>query len=199
MLFRSVTTIAVISTLYLYQPMTTEDRHYARSFPESFAGWITAADIPADHRTIELLETKDILMRNYRQGHGPAVLLALVASTSSNRKITHPPEICYRGQGWEILQKRQLRLAGGIPAILLLIHKDQRQRAVLYWYKFGQSYTTNYYYHQAQALFNFFSRQQGGVALIRLSTAIDHNPGESIRQLQRFAEDALPLLSRHLP
>ncbi len=192
--------ISVISMLYFYKDYPTENKSYTQGFPNQFASWQITKDFPINYRTIQLLETTDILMRYYRRSNQePPVLLSMVASSTANRKIAHPPEICYRGAGYEVMRREKIKLDNGIEAILLVVYSGKIQELVLYWYKFGGEYTADYYYHQTNVLFNFLQKQKGGLALIRVSVNITDNADKSLKILQDFVKDMAPLLKDHLP
>ena len=190
--------MAATTHFLLYQEYSTESKNYSAQFPKRFASWYTIQDYPAEQRTIELLETKDLLTRLYAKPNTAPVLLALVVSENSNRKVSHPPEICYKGAGCEILQRFTIPLEDHNAVVLKLINNGDPEY-VIYWYKFGEKFTGNYYYHQANALMNFFTTQKGGAALIRTSIKIGNDPQKAFDTLRNFANDIYPSLRTNLP
>ncbi len=196
-LFLSMT---VVSHLFLYQSVFEgSDRIYTAEIPQILGEWKSNEQYPVDKRTIQILETEDILFRHYQKQGSSPVLLCVVASASSNRKVAHPPEICYRGAGWEVTGKKTITLSTGHKANLLTLSQGNRQQVAVYWYKFGDLHTYNYYYHQAHALLNFFKVKKGGIALIRLSAPVTSTPEETLQQIDRFAKDAFSAFDKYLP
>ncbi|NUM34148.1 MAG: EpsI family protein [Candidatus Brocadiae bacterium] len=191
--------VTVISLLYLYKDLPVENISYTQSIPEHIGQWSVAQAFEVDRRTVQLLETNDIMMRYYRKGNSAPVLLSIVASAQSNRKIAHPPEICYRGIGWEVMKREKIRYNDGKEGIFMIIFTGKTKEAVLYWYKFEDVYTAEYYYHQAGALFNLFRKRKGGVALIRMSTTILNSTEESLNLMMEFSKDLYPYLDKYLP
>lgn len=195
----SMALVAIISLLYLYKDIPIENVSYTQAIPETIGEWTASQSFEADRRTVQILETNDLLMRYYRKGNSAPVLLSIVASAQSNRKIAHPPEICYKGIGWEVMKREKIRYNDGREGIFMLLFTGKSREAVLYWYKFENIYTAEYYYHQAGALFNLFRKHKGGVALIRLSTPIIDNAEESLKLMMEFSKDLYPYLDKHLP
>ena len=193
-----LTLMAITTHLLLYKEYQTESKNYAQQFPRNFGNWYTLQEYPAEQRTIEILETNDLLTRLYSSPKTSPILLALVISENSNRKVSHPPEICYKGAGCEILERFTIRLQNHDAIMLKLINNGDPEY-VIYWYKFGEKFTGNYYYHQANALINFFRSQKGGAALIRTSIKIGTDPQRAFDSLQKFANELYPILSKYLP
>jgi len=188
-----------ITVLYLYKDLPVENISHTKDFPKNIGEWSVVHDFPVDTRTIQLLETNDIMMRYYRKGNSVPILLSIVASAQSNRKIAHPPEICYTGIGWEVMHREKIKYGDGKEGIFMIIFTGKSREAVLYWYKFENVYTAEYYTHQAEALFNFFRKHKGGVALIRMSTTILDNPEDSLKHMIEFSKEIYPCLDKYLP
>ncbi|MBU3933312.1 MAG: EpsI family protein, partial [Candidatus Omnitrophica bacterium] len=74
-------------------------------------------DISISERTYEILETKDVLIREYTGARGEKVVLVIVYS-GVNRGSFHPPEICYLGGGRTLLNKGLERIEIGQKAMV---------------------------------------------------------------------------------
>lgn len=190
---------AFLSLGYLYKPLPSDNTSVTASFPTVIDKWKVAQDFEPDKRTIQLLETSDIMMRYYRKDNEIPILLSIVASANSNRKIAHPPEICYKGLGWEMMKREKIRFGDNREGIYMVLFTGRTKEAVLYWYKFEKQYTAEYYTHQASALINFFRKHKGGLALIRMSMTIKDSPEDSLKQMIEFSKYVYPLLDKHLP
>ena len=86
---------AVLSILYLYPTKTPPKAKYAEKLPTTLLDW-HGVDSPVDEETKAVLETDDVLMREYRRGAESPILLSVVFA-EENRKVAHPPEVCLTG------------------------------------------------------------------------------------------------------
>lgn len=167
--------------------------------PLEAAGW-RGEDDPVTERTYELLGTRNVLLRQYGAAGKVPVGLCLVFSRE-DRRVSHPPEVCYRGDGYQILDRRVvetgLRDARGasLSANRLLVERPGQRLVVLYWYKAGAAYTPNFYKQQWKALVSGGEPAEGGYALVRLSSADD---GSADERLVGFARDFLPVFDEKL-
>ncbi len=176
---------------------------YSRQLPLDFHGW-TGERIKVDKRTEEILETNDILMCNYKREDKTPVQLCIVYA-SNNRKVSHPPEVCYKGSGWSLEDKGSLLLVtqpGKKPefqVMKLVVEKGGQKHLVLYWYKCNDEYTGNYYKQQLNIVKKGIMNGKSTSGMIRLSTHIDENEEVSKTRMQKFFIDLLPLLTEYLP
>jgi len=67
-----------------------EKSAFFKEFPLHIASW-SGVDIPPDERTLEILETRNVLSREYWQSDGEKIHLLLVSS-QRDRRVAHPPE-----------------------------------------------------------------------------------------------------------
>jgi EpsI family protein len=165
---------------------------FFQTFPSTFGGW-TGEDTPPDERTLEILETRNVLSRNYATPEGDKVHLLLVSS-EKDRRVAHPPEVCYLGANYNIVDNRDRRLdiAGlgpvGIREFRAVNERNPNDKQhVIYLYKIGDRFTTNYYTQQLQFAFDRISRKETEVMLIRLA-------GVQQESLEKFLADLLPFL-----
>src|SRR5689334_13870698 len=78
----------------------------ANHLPMAIAGWFGQV-LPIEQYVKDILETDDVVQRYYSSADHPEapVLMAIVYSPD-NRRVAHPPEVCYTGAGWEMTSKR---------------------------------------------------------------------------------------------
>ena len=156
----------------------------------------------------ETLETRDILSRYYRHaGTGLQIELSVVFS-QQNRRATHPPEICFKGSGWETQERRRVVLpvsrGPGQPntPFVELVSKHQTNPSLLltfYTFKAGTLYTNDYLRQQAQVfLMNLKGRPARG-ALVRFSAYyLPANERAANLALLDFMQTAMPLIEASL-
>ncbi|MDD4861200.1 MAG: EpsI family protein [Candidatus Omnitrophica bacterium] len=145
------------------------------SFPGQIGNW-TGQDVEVDERTYEILETRNVLSRVYKNTSGQTVHLLLVSSRK-DRRVAHPPEVCYTTSNFSIAAENQRALQIGNQTIPVkeFIATNQRnaqnREHVLYFYKVGDEYTTNYYSQQLRFAIDRLTRKTSEILLIRLSSS----------------------------
>jgi len=184
-----------------------------QKIPMNIGAW-KGSDTELDERTYEILETRNVLSRLYETAEGGKVHLLLVGS-HRDRRVAHPPEVCYVSSHFSIVDggERDVNLetsrsrgvsprigfAGqdapptrvGRLMVKEFIAKDQRRKGasehVLYVYKVGDRFTTNYYAQQLFFAWDRLTQKKSQVLLIRLA-----GPDQSV--FDGFLNQILPLL-----
>lgn len=168
-------------------------------FPKTIGGW-QGRDIPLTENEYQILETRNLIMRQYINSLGDSVYLYIVYS-QDNRKVSHPPEICYMGSGSSIVEKKQIKLSDSIYANKMLIEsKNKSSQLVVYWYKAANSNTDKYLKQQLKvALAHTLGKKISG-ALIRISTEMANNGEEqALNRLKSFCQEIEPLIVKYVP
>lgn len=165
--------------------------------PAKIGAWV-GKDIPLDERVYDLLETRNLVMRDYSDPEGNVINLYIIYSRS-NRKVVHPPEICMQGEGAIVLSKGFADI-GGIAVNKFILGSDPGKRIVLYWYKAGNWNTTSYLKQQFMVSWNRLCRKKISTAMIRISMP-ELKTGEqaSYTVLARFIRDLKPFLDVYVP
>jgi len=182
--------------LYLNVPVPEDEPQVAR-LPMKIGDW-AGKDLPVDEQAYKILETKNLILREYTRGEDK-VYVYIIYSTD-NRKVSHPPEVCFEGGGITIIDKAKipLTLADGrkITANSLKAEKAGLVNRVYYFYKAGDHYTDNYLHQQFYiALARLRFRNLSG-AMIRLSAEVMPEEGErSEKNLCEFFK----AVSAHFP
>ncbi len=132
--------------------VTDELSPFFQTFPMQIGKW-EGEIIAPDERDLEILETRNVLSRNYKNDQGDALHLFLVSS-KKDRRVAHPPEVCYISSNFNVMNAQEAQV-GEVPVktftAVLERNADDRQE-VLYLYKIGTRYTTNYYAQQLQSV-----------------------------------------------
>lgn len=167
-------------------------------FPINIGQW-QGKDIPLSEKDYEILETRNLIMREYKNPRGESIYLYIIYS-EGNRKVAHPPEICLTGGGLNILDKASIQLTPSIRAVKMLMEKGDFRQVVVYWYKAGDAYTDQYLKQQLKiALGNTMGKKISG-AMIRVSTNVKDNDDKSALSLiQSFVSQIEPLLPKYVP
>jgi len=146
-------------------------------FPLEIGQW-RGSDITLSERTYEILETKNVLVREYTNPEGESIALAIVHS-AHDRATFHPPEICYVGAGVELLDKTvesiNLNNSLSIKANKLVMKDKGGLQLAWYWFTASSNTTHNYYLQQLYIVWNGLLRHNQSGKLIRVSTRVSGN------------------------
>ena len=195
--------VAVFSwKLYFFQSLQ-QDTFNIHNFPKTIANW-TSEELSITDDEYAILETKNAFVRRYKNPGGKEVYLYIVYS-QFNRKVAHPPEICYSGSGISIINNvRELFLIQNFPqpiaANRLLLEKENFQQFSYYWFKVGDIFTPNYWKQQLLiARYSLMGKNKGS-ALIRLSVDIkEGGKDDAVSTAKEFANLAVPIIQKFLP
>ncbi len=169
------------------------------SIPYHLSGAV-GRDEPLSDRTYELLETRDVLFRQYESEALSSVNVCIVFS-GDNRKTAHPPEVCYRASGLEVESKDEIILhpdgdAEEFGAYRIVVSGQGHRRCAIYWYVSGDHFGRDYMKQQAHLAWNSFRGGATGGAMVRISTAM--HPTDDLllitERLQEFGRELAPYL-----
>jgi EpsI family protein len=140
------------------------------------------------------LETSSILGRSYRGPSRWPIELVIVYAGSTRRSL-HFPEVCVVGQGWEIREQTTMPVGFTFSATRLILVRNKRSEAVLYWYKTGDQLTGNFFANSWHWAYQQLSKGSATSAMIRVSTPIANDDEEAAFQLlEDFAAKLTPIL-----
>ena len=177
-----------------------------RKIPLQIGGWY-GTDYPLDPIVYDILETKSILHRSYRNSHGQKVFLSLVYYEETKVDF-HAPEGCLAAKLGEKLKKSPIiiKLKNGINNRALevnqLIQKqdDGSDVLVYYFYKTGSFVGRSYIKLRLHLILNKFNNAKKSGSLIRVSTelSISDNGRTSRKELENFINSLFPYLLEYL-
>lgn len=191
----------LVSWRLYFKAYNQRDAMDIHSFPKHIGDWI-GQDIPMSEKDYEMLETRNAFTRAYKNSKGQTVYLFIVYS-KDNRKVSHPPEICYTGSGATIISRKpaQVMLDNGhvLKATKLLLEYNFTHHVAYYWYMVGGNFTPNYWVQQLLFSFQNLLGRSTSSALIRVSTgataAHDEWGFDSAQIAKDFIKVMLPALS----
>ncbi len=172
-------------------------------FPKTIDGW-TAEDLPLTEDEYAILETRNVVARKYTNLEKKVVYLLLVYS-QHNRKVSHPPEVCYMGSGISIVDNSHETIQVDsqnlkIHANRLLLESKGTKQFTFYWFKVGDTFTSNYWKQQLLIAVKTILGQPHSSALVRISADVeDNNEAEAISQIKNFTRLILKDVVRYLP
>jgi len=192
----AVATVGLLS--YLPTRFDKATKVLMADFPMTVGDW-QAADIPLSERDYEILETKNLIMRDYKNSKGDSIYLYIIYS-ENNRKVTHPPELCLTGGGLTIVDKSSIQLTDNLRTVKLLMEKGDARQIVAYWFRAGSLNTDSYVKQQLKVAFDLLRGKRTSCALIRLSTDIkDNEQDAALELLKSFTAQIEPLLPQYVP
>lgn len=166
--------------------------------PKTIGDW-QATDIPLTKLDYEILETTNLVMRQYKDPAGTSIYLYIVYS-NDNRKVVHPPEVCYMGSGATVAEKGALQISPRIRANKMVTESAGGRQLVAYWYKAGQFYTDNYFQNQLKIVWRRTFGKSTSAALIRVSLDIKGgDEAAAVELIRKFCGQLEPLLAKYAP
>jgi len=203
----------LVSWSHYFRVYTQKDTINIHDFPGQIEGW-SAEELPITDEEYAILETRNAFARKYSTPDGKSIVLYIIYS-QNNRKVSHPPEVCYTGGGVSVLSHKSFavpgmenlkfddeRMAKNLPLIInrLMLEQGKAQEVSFYWFKVGDKFTPSYWGQQFLIALKTIVGQKASSAMIRVSTAV--NQGD-IKQAEsntiEFIRMISPKLFRFLP
>ncbi len=130
---------------------------------------------PVDAHTRQILQTDDVALVEYHLGQEPPVWLTQVAGTGK-RIAFHPPEICYVGSAFEVLEREPVSIfVQGTERrmVRLVLAQGAEQFEVWYWFTANGRVTPNYYQQQLWLVLDAVQGKPMAGMSVRISTPLD--------------------------
>ena len=205
MIIQGTLLIALVLTWNLYfQTVTEHDIVNISDFPKRIGTWVSE-DLPITQTELSILETKNAFVRRYTNTlDGGRVYLFLVYS-QHNRRVAHPPEICYLGNGISIVQNVHDPIkveynSLTIPTNRLKLLHLSFEHISFYWFKIGDRFTANYWDQQILIALSAIRGGTAGSALIRISADVVNGDQEkAIKNIKSFTNVIASALFQYLP
>ena len=173
------------------------------AIPVSIGPWHMVSDRGPTDQEREILETDAILTRTYSSGAAVQCDLSVVFA-QDNRRVAHPPELCYKGAGWTVESKKVILVPleeGTFHVNRLFLLRGQARMWVYYWYKAGPDCSANYVRMQWNIVKSHFLRRHSSSALMR-GSAVTGSPDQdaaTLATLDGFARLAIPVAVAAVP
>jgi EpsI family protein len=155
--------------------------------PQALAGVWIGRPMAAEPRALELLETTDVTLMEYRLGQELPVWFGRVGGFGT-RAAYHPPELCLVGSDFEVLERGPITvLVNGQERRLmrLVIGQKGRRYEAWYWLTANGRMTPSYYQQQIWLVLSALRGRPASGTLVRISTPMDH-PDTARRRLLAF-------------
>ncbi|MBD3246001.1 MAG: EpsI family protein [Candidatus Omnitrophica bacterium] len=165
------------------------------SFPMQIGEW-KGKDLEVDESTYEILETRDVISREYTDPDGDTLYFSLVYAQDTRHSF-HPPELCYVGGGVEVMGKEKAEIPldqDQLTVNVLYMKAGYGNLRAWYWFSAGSEFTDSYVGQQIRLFFDVMRGEKPSGALIRVSTP---SP-ESAPKAESFIRKLIPPLKRTL-
>lgn len=188
---------SVFSLGLFRREMAAHDKLDVHKFPMRVGQW-QGRDLPITEKEYNILETRNLISREYTNSSGDRLFLLIIYS-ETNRSVFHPPEVCMIGSGLCITNKLVEEFNVGNKVFTtnkLFAEKGQFKEIILNCYKAGNIYTSNFYIQQTRlALYQIFGRNIPG-ATLRVSMSVGKDPSATLATLKEFLSESAVILDR---
>ena len=195
---------AVISWGLYFKQAVEKDTVDINSFPKTIGTW-TSVDMNITKDEFAILETNNAFMRQYTNSVDKSQVYLYLVYSQTNRKVAHPPEICYTGSGLTItedvhdtipVQYKNLT----IQVNRLHLSKGNFAQISYYWFKVGDDFTSNYWKQQMLIAFYTLLGKHHSSALVRVSADIKNaDVNKTAQSIKDFVNLVLPDIFKYLP
>ena len=174
------------------------------SFPEKIGAWNKVEDIHYDDQMYDLLGTRDVLGRKYRDDTGRTLDVVVVQSVN-NRSSFHPPEYCLTGGGSEIIERKDSTFTSqgkhfNVNEMLFLRNSVNNARLLVWnWYASGKDMDASFYKQQRKLFINQLRTGRSPGAVINIYVPVmSENVPEARAVMEDFASSFVPMLEPYL-
>ncbi|MFH1996481.1 MAG: exosortase C-terminal domain/associated protein EpsI [Candidatus Omnitrophota bacterium] len=170
-----------------------------KRLPLKLGAW-TGDEVEMTEDTYRSLGTRDVVVRNYKDGSGVAINLAIIYSSGSNRIGIHPPENCLTGGGNYINDKslESVTLKNGSSLMTNKLYMSFNDNALRAWYWFASNdkFVASFFQHQMSMILDTLRGKNVQGAMIRIAATGD--PDSLDERSRSFIREAVPHLRKIL-
>lgn len=188
-------TTSIFSINLFFKERASHDKLDINKFPHQVGEW-QGKDLEVTEREYKVLETRNLISREYVNPSGKTLWLFIIYS-ETNRKVFHPPEMCLLGSGLNMVDRTKEDIGSQerkISVNKLYLEKDKYKEITLYCYKAGDLYTSNYYLQQAYLIAHqVFGKPLAG-ATIRVSMPLAKDEKAVLLTMKDFLKESIQTL-----
>jgi EpsI family protein len=211
---RVVTVLALLAVTWYILQTTTEVtavpvKKSLSLFPKQIAGYHLSNSFQSSAEVLEMLGVDDYIQYNYIDEAKTNSRINLYAGFYKAVGVSgsyHSPKNCLPGGGWGIDRVQKVSLQTGIggndQAVVseMLIRNGSEYQVVLYWYQNRGRIIASEYWEKIYLVLDALFKGRRDGTFVRIMTVAQDGDIEAAReQVQKFAEQVMPLLENHLP
>jgi len=195
---------AFISWSLYFKQAVEKDTVDINLFPRTIGTW-ASQDVPITRDEFAILETHNAFVRVYTNTVDKSRVYLYLVYSQTNRKVAHPPEICYTGSGLSIMEDVHDTIPVHennitIQANRLRLVKGNFTQISYYWFKVGKRFTSNYWEQQMLIAIGTLLGKHPSSALVRVSAdVIDGDVQKTEKNIKKFTDLSMPDLLSYLP
>jgi EpsI family protein len=170
-----------------------------QTIPMQIGDW-RGEDFPLEEKIYEILETRAIIHRSYKNMNGSRVFLSLVHYHDAKVDF-HAPEACLGGRGLKTVKTtRQLTLVVGgekisVDVAEIVSTKENGRDLTYYFYEAGQYLGCDYIKMRLSLAANKLANHDARASLVRISTTMIPDRKEAENRLNNFMTSLLPCIT----
>ncbi len=194
----------IVSWSLYYRQVKEEDSVDITKFPKTIGTW-SSVDMHITKDEFAILETNNAFARKYTNAIDKSVVYLYIVYSQDNRKVAHPPEVCYTGSGISVQERPRVKIKVNYKNMLitsncLRLNKGDFNQVVYYWFKVGDRFTPSYWKQQILIAFNTLLGKKTSSALVRISTDITTgNTEKASQRIKTFTDLITRELFTYLP
>lgn len=100
-------------------------------------------NLKPDERVVKQIGAINLVDRKYINANGETLLLSLASFPAGAVTIPHPPDRCYSGSGWKVLNETWQTSSSKHRYKLLRVEMDHQLALVSYWYQLRTEVASN--------------------------------------------------------
>lgn len=164
-----------------------------------FIGEFSGRELTVNQTVKDILETPNVMMREYAGPDGIPVTLAIVYY-EQYRVSFHLPEGCMTGIGSVISASGKERIGGEPPIIAnkLILKQSEGAEFVYYFFLVGDLITPSYPEMRLKLMTERLKGRNPGAALVRFSAKASGKEEDALSVLRDFGRQLTPLLPQYL-
>ena len=172
--------------------------NYLQEIPMTVGYW-QGRDLPLDTKVYEILETQNIIHRQYTSPNGGAILLSIVYYQDTKVDF-HAPEACLGGRGERTKKsKKDIVFSDGAEErrieLAELVSKGPGGVLLSYYFYMTEGFWgQNYVQLRLQLAKNKLCRADASGSLIRVSTGVLEAEEQSVDLLISFLTELIPVI-----
>ena len=187
---------SLVSLNLFFQERHDSDKLDINKFPHQVSEW-AGKDLTVTKQEYDILETKNLIYREYRNPKGEQISLFVIYS-ETNRSVFHPPDVCLIGDDIKIVNKNTEAInadKGIMRANKLYVAKNNAKDIMLYSYKVGNVYTDNFYLQQTLFAINQLLGRRVKGATIRVTMPVGAKGEEyTLASLRAFLKETIKIV-----
>jgi EpsI family protein len=167
-------------------------------------GTFTGVEVPVEPKIKDILETRNVILRDYMGPNGVRVSLAIVYY-DQYRVHFHMPDGCMVGKGTIVTAHERESLGvleGGRESITvnkLALKQPEAREHVFYFFTTGDLITASYTKMRIHLMMSHLKRRHAGAALVRFSVRTDENNEEmALKTIKDFIKQTAVILPSYL-